>query len=134
MKRDSLITIAICVLAAGAGFVWLRSEANYARSIEPAGIRNVAEHFQRFGAPQLIYRIEREGATYYCLSGFPDGKVPVLALPSAPPAYLYNGRGEFLDWCSDPGDRCPGWWDKWQGRNPRVELETFRNEFGLERR
>lgn len=104
----------------------------YARRIHPDGVTNITEHFERLGPPQQIHRIGRRDGIYYYLSGFPDGHPPLLALPSSPPAYIYDHRGHFVTWCSDPGDRCPGWFDTWPtDPKARLDIHTFRKQFAL---
>ena len=45
------------------------SEIYYAASIRPDGVQTVADHFRRFGEPRRITQLQRDGGTYYELSG-----------------------------------------------------------------
>ena len=111
------------------------SEIYYASCIRPRGIVTVADHFHRFGVPRRITALHRDGGTYYELSGFTRKQsgfaLPILALPSSPPAYVYDESGKFVDWCSDPGDQ-PAYRERWSrtGAQP-VEPATFRQKYGL---
>ena len=112
--------------------VWIVGEVRYAHRINPEGVRTLSEHFQRIGSPQRIYKVQRADGTFYYLSGFPDGHPPRLALPSSPPAYIYDHSGNFVDWCPDPGDRCPGWFDRWPtDSKAALDINAFRQQFSL---
>lgn len=114
---------------------WVGSENYYASSIRPHGVQTVADHFRRFGEPGRITQLQRDGGIYFELSGFTRKKpvlaLPGLALPSSPPAYVYDESGKFGDWCSDPGDQ-PAYRVRWPqtGTQP-VEPTTFRQKYGL---
>jgi hypothetical protein len=111
------------------------SEIYYASTIRPRGVQTVADHFLRFGEPRRVFQLQRDGHTYYELSGITRKRsslaLPVLALPSSPPAYVYDESGKFVDWCSDPGDR-PAFRAHWPrtGAQP-IEPVTFRQKYGL---
>lgn len=81
---------------------WLGSELLYASRINPTGVRTVKDHFQRFGEPQFVYEVQHDGSTFYEIIGSAPS---LLALPSSPPAYIYDPQGRFVAWCSDPGDQ-----------------------------
>ena len=84
---------------------WLGSEFLYAARIRPSGIHTMADHFRRFGEPRFVYEVQRDGSTFYEFTGFSPAAPPLLAVPSSPPAYIYDSNGRFVDWCSDPGDQ-----------------------------
>jgi hypothetical protein len=84
---------------------WVASEVFYGIRIRPAGIRTAGDHFRRFGEPQFIYKVQRGGSTFYEFTGFSRSAPPLLAMPSSPPAYIYDQKGNFVGWCSDPGDQ-----------------------------
>ena len=83
---------------------WIGSEIHYAVRIRPTDIHTVADHCRRFGEPRFVYEVARGGSNYYEFSGFPPAGPPVLAFPSSAPAYIYDSKGRFVTWCSDPGD------------------------------
>ena len=119
-------------LLLGLAAAWIVGEVRYSHRIDPGGIRDLSEHFQRFGSPQRIYRVSRADATFYYLSGFPDGQPPRFAYPSSPPAYIYDQNGRFVDWCSDPGDCSPDWSNRWPMRSELpLEIDAFRQQFSL---
>ncbi|MGI8481363.1 MAG: hypothetical protein ACR2H1_05475 [Limisphaerales bacterium] len=84
---------------------WIGSEFLYAARIRPGSIRTVAAHFQRFGEPRFVYEVQHDGSTFYEFTGFTRTQLPLLAVPSSPPAYIYDADGKLVDWCSDPGDQ-----------------------------
>ncbi|MEI8289306.1 MAG: hypothetical protein WCH99_07520 [Verrucomicrobiota bacterium] len=125
ISRDILVATAVIGMLATC---WIGSEIYYAKSISPSGVRTVADHFHRFGEPHRITQFQHQGATYYELSGIAH-KVPALAFPSSPPAYIYDDSGKFVAWCSDPGDR-PAFRELWQMTNAQqVDIATFRKKY-----
>ena len=125
--RKKAILAAVVIIPVS---LWVTSEVYYARSMSPSGIQTVADHFRRFGEPQRIKRFQRDEVAYYELSGI-SRKLPTLALPSSPPAYIYDESGKFVDWCSDPGDQ-PSFRGRWPASGGQlVDLPTFRQRYGL---
>jgi hypothetical protein len=109
---------------------WIGSEAWYAQSKNPHGIETVRDFYEHFGTPSRIHEFHREGAAYYELRG----ALPpfyVLALPSEPPAYIYDSSGAFVEWCSDPGDSTI-YQQRWPyaSRIP-LDADAFRQRYGL---
>jgi len=84
----------------------LAGEWQYTHSVSPKEVRTIDDHLARFGMPKFITHVKRKGdpQSYFELSGFPNGKMPRLAFPSARPAYIYNSSGTLVDWCRDSGD------------------------------
>ena len=125
------ISRAILAAAAVIGLLaacWIGSEVYYAKSISPSGVRTVADHFHHFGEPRRIIQFQHDGRTYYELSG-DTHKIPALALPSSPPAYIYDDSGKFVAWCSDPGDQ-PAFRELWPTTNAQlVDSATFRKKY-----
>jgi hypothetical protein len=109
-KRLCVYGVPLLILGA-----WVASEVLYNIRIRPAGIRTAADHFRRFGEPEVIYQVQRGGSTFYEFTGFSRSAPPLLAVPSSPPAYIYDQNGKFVSWCSDPGDQ-PAYRQTW----PRV--------------
>ena len=107
------------------------SELYYARSISPDGISTVSDFVDRFGEPRRVLRVQHEGQSYYEFTG----RLPpvfVLALPSAPPAYVFDEQGQFKAWCRDPGD-IPSYRQAWplQSTNP-VDIGLIKERLGLQ--
>jgi len=110
--------------------LWLGSELYYASSIRPRGVRTLADHYRRFGEPRRISQVLRDGTNYYELSGRMSS-FPLLAFPSAPPAYIYDEGGRLVDWCPDPGDR-PAFRQHWLRASVQpVEPSGFRQKHEL---
>lgn len=96
--------------------VWLGSEWLYAVRIRPTDVHTASDHFRRFGEPRYVYEVQHAGSTFYEFTGFSHAAPPLLAVPSSPPAYVYDHDGRFVTWCSDPGDQ-PSYRQAW----PRVD-------------
>lgn len=107
-------------------------EIDYTAKICPDGVRTVADHFLRFGEPRRVTQLQRDGGTYFELSGISRRSWSFsLKLPSSPPAYVYDGAGNFMDWCSDPGDQ-PAHRDRWPRADAKPLSPTdLRQKFGL---
>jgi hypothetical protein len=126
-KRSKLV--AVIVLGALAAY-YVGSEIYYARSISPDGVSTVHDFFERFGAPRRIHMIARDGQSFYELTGHLPSRW-VFAVPSGPPTYVFDERGRFVAWCSDPGDD-PGYRRDWQHQSPNeVDVGLVKQKFGL---
>lgn len=126
-RREILATVA---LLGALAVYWIGSEVHHARSISPQGISTVREFVDRFGNPRRIQMVQRNGQAYYEFTG----QLPSswsAAVPSAPPAYVFDEQGRFVAWCSDPGD-IPSYRRTWplQSTN-RVEIGLVKEKFGL---
>ncbi len=107
------------------------SEIRYAASIQPNGVRTLAQHIQRFGNPRFVYRVAHQDSACFELQGFPDGARPSFAFPSSAPAYNYDSKGELIDWCPNPGD-IPKHREKWPRLSETpIDLQEFRKQFQL---
>ena len=112
---------------------WLGSEFLYAARIRPSDIHTMADHVRRFGEPRYVYEAKRDGGTFYEFTGFSLAAPPLLAVPSSPPAYIYDSYGHFVDWCSDPGDQ-PEHYKKWpRASNAPLDVQTIRHFFPPEK-
>jgi hypothetical protein len=108
ISRSNLIASAVIGLL---GAYWLCSELYYCHRISPEGVATVQDYFDRFGEPRFVRLIQRDGQTYYEFNGHPPPAY-VIAMPSGPPAYVFDLDGGFVTWCSDPGDK-PGYRRSW---------------------
>ena len=110
---------------------WIASEVDYARSKSPSGIATVSDFYRRFGTPSVVRVFEREGTTYYHLSGHLPRLPWLRAFPSSRPRYVFDASGQFVEWCSDPGDDVR-FQQRWHRRAVRsiepgsFQVETFR--------
>src|ERR1035438_9593511 len=97
-RRKIFISVAII---GGLVTCWIGSEVYYGRSISPRGISSAQDFFTRFGEPQHILMVERNGQSYYEFVGrLPSGMV--LATPSARPVYFFDQQGRLAGWDLDP--------------------------------
>lgn len=80
------------------------SEFYYSRRIVPEEVVDVPTFIERFGEPCDILSVRRDRRDFYEFVGhWPSGFV--AALPSSPPAYVFDEQGRLVDWCPDPGDQ-----------------------------
>jgi hypothetical protein len=94
-------------------------------------VTDISGHFQRFGEPRQVTRLQRGGTNFYELSGNASSLWMTLALASSAPVYVYDAGGKLVDWCSDPGDE-PSYFQSWPRTNSEpVDLNHFRKQYGL---
>ena len=106
------------------------SEIYYARKISPHGVSTVGDFFRRFGDPPQIRMVQHDGHGYYEFTGPLPSRL-VLATPSAPPVYVFDGQGRFAAWCRDPGD-VPGYSKTWLLQSTNlVAIGLIKEKFGL---
>ena len=97
--------------------VWIGSEVNYARRINPKGNFNtLQEYLARHPDKTRIYKTEKNGNQYIIAHGKVDA---LLAFPSSPPAYVFDSSGKLIDWAKDPGDNS-SFQDKWRSDKREV--------------
>jgi hypothetical protein len=129
MKLNCKKILSWAVIILLLGYV-IGSEIYYANRISPRGISTVKDFFARFGQPRQIRMVERDGQSYYEFTGGLPGRF-LLATPSTPPAYVFDAKGQFSGWCSDPGD-MPAYREKWplQSTN-EIDVRLVRQKFGF---
>ncbi len=111
-KNSKMNLVPIVFLLVLFGY-WLVSEYIYLNSITPPKeMVDVKGYFHHFKEPLKIYVVENTGEKFYQFYGQLPGSYS-LALPSSPPAYVFNEKGEFVEWCRDPGD-SPSFREKWK--------------------
>ena len=109
----------------------LASERYYVRTKSPAGITTVSDYFRRFGEPAFVRMAQRDGRSYYEFNGRVDPAWWCLALPSGPPAYIFDERGQFIEWCAEPGDSSR-YRQRWRLTSTNeVEVAGIKARFGL---
>ena len=125
-RRRIIISLAII---GGLVFCWIGSEVYKERSISPRGVTSARDFFARFGDPQHILMVERNGQSYYEFVGrLPSGMV--LAPPSAPPVYFFDEQGRLVGWDRDPGDSSSDH-QAWTLLTNEVEVGLVRQKFGI---
>ncbi len=97
---------------------WLISEyVHRSRATPPRAVTDVESFLARMPAPTLAREFKQDGRTYYELLG-PRGWG--LAVPSGPPAYVFDHRGRLVAWTADRGDAPAEYRQHWshaaQGR------------------
>ena len=107
---------------------WFGSETLYALRVAPDGITSVRDFVGRFGTPDRVMTVTRDGSTYYELAG-PLPSFWMLALPSSAPAYVFNANGQFVAWSKDPGDD-PAHRRAWPlSDDAPIDPQSFRSRF-----
>jgi hypothetical protein len=113
-KKTAIVSgliIALFILCLAA--VWIRSEARYSRAIRPpAGATNIVLFLKSRPDSTRPLLFTNEGRVYLEISR-PISN-PGLALPSGPPAYIFDSSGDLVDWTPDLGDD-PKFHSKWSG-------------------
>jgi hypothetical protein len=129
VSRKQQWLIVVAVLAVLVAYpVW--SEVHYARQIYPAGVAAVRDFYGRFGEPRRVEMLRRDGQVYYEFTG-PLPSRWVLAVPSAPPVYVFDARGDFVTWCRDPGD-MPSYRHDWPvDATNQIDMQSLKQKFGL---
>ena len=75
--------------------------------------------------------LERDGQSYYEFNGRVDPPWWCLAVPSGAPAYVFDERGQSVEWCGDPGD-SPRYRQRWHLKSTtKVEIDVVKRKFGL---
>lgn len=129
MRRWREILVLVAIIGGLAAY-WIGSEIHYARSISPKGVATVRDFFDRFGEPQRIRMVERDGRSFYEFTGHLPSSWSA-AVPSSAPAYVFDEQGHFVAWCRDPGDD-PSHRRTWplQSTN-QIELGVIKQKFGI---
>ena len=125
--RQWLLVLAL--LGAVLGYpLW--SEVHYAGQIVPNGIAAVPDFFRRFGEPRSVQKLRKDGQSYYELRG-PLPSRWILAIPSSPPAYVFDETGRYVTWCRDPGD-MPKYRVQWPLESTNyVDIKFLKQKFGM---
>ncbi len=128
IKRSTFLNIGFFLFLPS---YWIASEIYYARSIDPKGIEQISDYFERFGDPKRVREIEKDGKKFYLLRGNLP-KWYVVALPSSAPAYVFNEFGKFIEGWPDPGDQ-PGYFKKWPKtlKSNDLEIQELKSRFGI---
>ena len=111
LKRRTLLEIGFLAASLALIVYPFGSHIYYLHKMVPRDVSDIAGYFRRFGEPQRARLLERDGKRFYEFQGhLPPGVA--LAYVSAPPAYVFDEQGHFIDWCSDPGDQ-PDYYRRW---------------------
>ncbi len=126
--REILITAAVVLLLFGA---WLGSELYYSHSISPRGVSTVQDYFHKFGEPLRVRELERDGKVYFEFTGRRPS-LAIFAMPSAPPSYVFEEGGTFVEWCPDRGETRSDYKQRWPlGVGKNLEISIVRKKFGI---
>ena len=115
----------------GLAAYWVASELYYARKITPRGVSTIAQYVELFGEPKVVHQLARDGKIYFMVFGRAPS-LPILAMPSSPPSYVFDATGTLVDWCPDRGETQSGFNQRWSlAAAGRIDVGTFKREVGL---
>lgn len=131
VKSKWAFSVLIAVVAVLPAY-WLGSEAYYARQISPRGVTTASDFFKRFGEPRSVFILERDGKDYYEFRGFLPPPKLLGAVPSGPPAYVFDEQGHFVTWCNDIGDNNV-YRQQWPFNSTnKLELNAVKQKLGIQ--
>lgn len=84
----------------------------------PSDVVTLAEFSARMPKPEKIMAFEKYGSPYVEVIGQPPG---FPAVPSGPPAYIFDSTGHISFWTTDVGDSTK-YWEDWQNRSNSREI------------
>jgi len=122
MKKTLLFLLSPVLLFAGAIALLLRSETEYHKSVQPPpGDVHLVDFLNSERQLLCVEEAVINGETYTMVTGC----IPniTLALPSGPPAYVFDARHILIDWCADIGDNSD-FVKKWITQNVWTKKET----------
>jgi hypothetical protein len=70
-------------------------------TIPPPGVLDLASYLAEMPDPELAFEVQIGASRFLEAHGPPQ---PLMALPSGPPAYVFDEAGALVDWTSDVGD------------------------------
>ena len=122
MKRISLVIALPLALIVALICVWAGCEIYHARSSSAEGIGTYEAYRSSLPPPRAVRSITKDGQVFYVFFG--PIRAP-LALPSGPPAYIFDQNGKLIDWALDSGEnpRFSSMWRDHQGRE--IEIIEF---------
>lgn len=110
MVKRSVVGV---LLIGGLVTAWIYSEVRYAGKVRPPPSATNFQSFLQHGLePRRFQRFDHGGIPY--LRVFARMPSLLLALPSGPPVYVFNSKGDLIDWCGDSGDNG-AFIRKWHG-------------------
>jgi|GEM_PF-2565907 len=107
MTRKIIIWVVVVVGLFG---VWFAGEKKALDAVHPSKYGTNLTAFLEAMQPQEVRYCEQDGSTYFLVVGKPV--TSLFSLPSGPPAYVFDGAGNLVEWCGDLGDNpdfCKRW-------------------------
>lgn len=125
MKRETKYQIygsivVLCLMVAP----FVVGEIRWAKLNRPEGqFSTAAEYVERGRLPSKVTKVKSGQQTAYVALGTLDDYG--WALPSGPPAYVFDSKGKLIDWSGDTGDD-PGFREKWSGAFEASSVEELK--------
>ncbi len=101
LKRISIV--GAIVILGGVALIgsWFYSERSYARRVRPDGISDLRGFLARHSEVDRAFKIQRGENQYFVATLRVSSG---MALPSGPPAYVFDATGRLVDWSADTGE------------------------------
>lgn len=91
-----------CFLVLAVFAVSFIAERGYMKQVRPEGVTHISEFISRFPSRIGVYRVDYAGQQHVLVLTRPPSAG--LALPSGPPAYVFDSNGRLVTWSADTGD------------------------------
>ena len=122
MKRIWSVLTSPVVSITAVFSAWLVCELYHGSTSSAVGITTYHDYRESLPTPKAVGKLSKDGGDYYIFYG--PIKAP-LALPSGPPAYVFDMNGKLVDWAKDPGEN-PRFSSAWAGfKRETVEIDSF---------
>jgi hypothetical protein len=120
----------LAFLALAAGYLWYVAAA--AKDAAPApGVENIGSYLAIMPAPERAFQLVTGSSEFIEFHG---PLQPKAALPSGPPAYVFDETGSLVDWTSDLGDD-PRFRERWHtGTRRELDPQEFHELIQFKRR
>lgn len=129
--RSQLLMLVILLLSAGTAFVWI-CNIEIRKGKPDDSIRTIVDFLDCMPSPQLVREFQFGEEVFVELVGpLPHS----ITLPSGPPSYVFDGKGELVDWTHDKGDDSTyvKRWKHFQDAKP-IPIECALDHMGIEMR
>ncbi len=101
LRRISILGAFLIVVGTTVVGAWLYSEHAYAQHVRPTGISDLRGFLARYSEVDRSFKIARGADQYFVVTLRVSSG---MALPSGPPAYVFDARGRLVDWSMDTGE------------------------------
>jgi hypothetical protein len=98
LLSQAFIAGVLLMAAFGTWFVLALQESSRLRPTND--LRTLKDYLQRYPNPLRVWQFSMNGTNYYEVWG----QLGKIGLASGPPAYVFDDRGNLVDWSVDRGD------------------------------
>lgn len=126
IRRRSTLYTAVAALLCGALFLWYVRRTSDGIT-PPAQVTDLDSFLLHMPSPEQGYELSVGGVSFIELVG---PMPPMSSLPSGPPAYVFDGSEQLVDWTADEGDD-PRFVSRWHVANRRaLDIDEFSELLG----